>query len=68
MSMNDVIAVNIKTNRVHILATGKTQPNAEAVAEMAVARLGVGEEYYTTAPAGKYKEGDALEESPAEAK
>lgn len=54
----DVLAVNMETNKVRLLAQGKTFRNAEAIVNMAVGRRGVEEEFYTETPAGKYKEGD----------
>jgi len=54
----DVVAVNISTQKVRILAAQKSEENAEAIISMAVMRRGVGEEFYTEVPAGMYKEGD----------
>ena len=37
----DVVAVEIKTGKERILATGKSEKNAEAIVNMAVMRRGV---------------------------
>lgn len=57
-SLFDVIAVNIETNKVRMMATGKTERNAEAIEQMAVMRRGVEEEFFASVPAGLYKDGD----------
>lgn len=54
----DVVAVNIQTQRVRILATDKDERNAEATITMAVVRRGVEEEIYTSVPTGSHKDGD----------
>jgi len=54
----DVIEVSIKSGRVRVLATNKNEPNAEAIIDMAVIRRGVEEHFYTSAPAGRYQDGD----------
>lgn len=54
----DVVAVNITTKRVRLLAEHKTKRNAEAIVNMAVIRIGVDEEFYAPVLAGKYKDGD----------
>lgn len=54
----DVVAVNLETNDVRLMAEGKTYDNAEAVVKMAVMRRGVDEEFFAEVPAGKYKTGD----------
>jgi hypothetical protein len=54
----DVVAVNIQSGRVRLMAEGKTRDNAEAVVTMAVMRRGVEEEFYAEVPAGAYHEGD----------
>lgn len=46
----DVVAVNIETSAERFIAQGKTLENAEAIVEMAVARRGVDEEFFKTAP------------------
>ena len=61
--MYDVIAVNMATRKVRMLAENKTERNTEAIVMMAVARLNCDEEFFTTTPAGKYKEGDEWDES-----
>lgn len=59
----DAIAVGhngAKTNKVRVLDVKKTSQNAEAIVKMAVIRTGCDEEFFTTVPTGKYKEGDAF--------
>jgi hypothetical protein len=50
----DVVAVNMKTNRIRFFGRDKTLPSAEAIVYMAVARRGVDEEFYAEVPAGLY--------------
>lgn len=57
----DVVAINIATGKVRLLAENKSEANAEAIVKMAVMRRGVDEECYAEVPAGKYKEGDNYE-------
>ena len=52
----DVIAVNLESNRVRLIAENKSEANAEAIENMAVARRGVDEEFFVTVHAGEYKE------------
>lgn len=59
--MFDVIAVNIQTGKVRMLAHNKSEKNADAIIMMAVARRGVDTEFYTEAPAKKYKDGDTYQ-------
>lgn len=54
----DVVAVNINSSKVRLMADGKTKDNALALVWIAVARRGVNEEFFAEVPAGKYKEGD----------
>lgn len=54
----DVVAVNLYTYRVRILASRKILPDAEAVVKMAVMRRGCDEEIFAEVPVGKYSEGD----------
>jgi len=56
--MFDVVAVNIDSSRVRIIAEGKTEKNAESIVNMAVIRRGCDEEFFVTVPSGRYKEGD----------
>ena len=58
--MFDVIAVNLKTRAVRLMAERKNERNAEAIENMAVIRRGCDEEYFDTVPTGKYKEGDKV--------
>ena len=57
----DVVAVNLATLRVRLLAETKTEKNADAIVTMAVMRRGVDEEFFTAVPAGTYTEGDIWE-------
>lgn len=61
--MFDVLAVNMETHKVRIMAENKTERNAEAIENMAVMRRGVDEEFFVTVPHGKYKEGDEWDEN-----
>lgn len=54
----DVVAVNLKTDKVRFIAQGKTLKNAEAIVKMAVVRRGVDEEFFAEVKAGMYTEGD----------
>lgn len=54
----DVIAVNINTNKVRVIASDKTAKNAEAIIKMAVMRRGVDEEFFVEVPHGAYKDTD----------
>jgi hypothetical protein len=56
--LKDVWAVSLETGKVRLMAESLTEKNAEAVVSMAVMRRGVDEEFFGTAPHGKYKEGD----------
>ena len=54
----DVVAVNMDTNKVRLMAESKSERNAEAIVMMAVGRRGVEEEFFAEVPHGKYKAGD----------
>ena len=54
----DVIAVNMRTNKVSLIAEGATQNSADAVETMTAMRRGVDEEFFATVRHGTYKEGD----------
>lgn len=54
----DVLAVNLTSQRVHILATDKTMENAEAFVMIAVARRGLDTDFFVAVPHGEYKDGD----------
>lgn len=56
----DVIAVNLKTYEVRVVATDLTAANSESYVNMAVMRRGVDEEFFCAPPAGSYKTGDNL--------
>ena len=58
----DVVAVNLETKKVRIIAADKNERNAEAIINMAVMRRGVETEFYTTVEAGRYHDGDDLGE------
>ena len=59
----DVVAVDLKTHAVRLMANDITESNAQAVIKMAVIRRGVENEFFVEAPVGKYKDGDAWIES-----
>ena len=54
----DVVAVNLKTKKVRMIAECKTGANAEAIETMAVIRRGVEEEFFSVISHGEYKDGD----------
>jgi hypothetical protein len=54
----DVVAVNMKTSEVRLIATGKDHGNADAIVKMAIARRGLDEEFYSEVIHGHYEEGD----------
>lgn len=55
----DVIEVEIaKPHRVRVIASNKTEANAEAIVNMAIMRRGVEAHFFTTCPTGKYQDGD----------
>lgn len=56
--MYDVVAVSIEHGTVRMMDRNLDEQNAEAVIRMAVMRRGVEEEFFSKAPAGKYKDGD----------
>lgn len=58
MDAYDVVAVNIESRKVRLMAENKTERNADAIERMAVMRRGVEEEFFATVEHGKYKEGD----------
>lgn len=62
-NMYDTIAVSLATHKVRLLSENKTERNADAIVSMAVNRLGLDEEFFTTVPAGRYKDGDEWNES-----
>jgi hypothetical protein len=60
----DVIEVEFKKpHKVRLIDTKKTEKNAEAIVSMAVMRRGVEDSFFTTAPAGKFKDGDHMPQS-----
>jgi hypothetical protein len=58
-ALYDVVSVDDKTNAVRVIAQNKTLRNADAIVQMAVMRRGVEGCFYSEAPAGSYKDGDA---------
>lgn len=54
----DVVAVDMKTEKVRLLAEKKAERNAEAIENMAIMRRGVDDEFFVTVKSGKYKDGD----------
>jgi hypothetical protein len=54
----DVLAVNLETYEVRVIARDKDQRNAEAIVAMAVLRCGLNEEFFTRHFAGKFNDGD----------
>lgn len=56
--MYDVVAVDMNSNTVRLIAKGKTLANAEAIVAMAVMRRGIEEEFFAEVQAGKYRDGD----------
>ncbi len=62
----DVVAVSLKTNKVRILASEKTKPNAEAIVNMAIARRGLDEEFYAEVPANEYRDGTQWQKGESE--
>lgn len=55
--MFDVVAVNIETNKVRLIAENKSERNAEAIETMAIMRRGAEEEFFAVVPNGTLKEG-----------
>ena len=54
----DVVAVNLETNTVRLMAFAKSGPNANGIVNLAVMRRGVDEEFFAVTPAGFYADGD----------
>jgi hypothetical protein len=54
----DVVAVDLKTNSVRLMANDKEASDAVAIERMAVMRRGCGVEFFAVVPAGSYKDGD----------
>jgi hypothetical protein len=54
----DVLAVDMTTHKIEIMAEKKTKRNADAIEMMAVMRRGVETHFYTSEPSGKHKDGD----------
>lgn len=55
----DVVEVELREpHHVRIIASGKTEKNAEAIVNMAVMRRGVEHSFFTTVEAGSYSDGD----------
>lgn len=59
----DVIEVQIRTpHTVRVMDRDMTERNAEAYINMAVFRRGVEHSFFTTAPAGTYRDGDEFKQ------
>ena len=57
----DVVETAIKKpHEVRVIATDKTEKNAEAIVNIAVMRRGVETSFFKTCPAGQYSDGDPL--------
>jgi len=54
----DVVAVNIETSRIRLIAVLKEEGDADAIVKMAVMRRGVDEEFFSSVPASTYSDGD----------
>ena len=54
----DVVAVDMETHKVRLIAEGKTERKAEAVETMAVVRRGVEKEFFATVKHRRYGNGD----------
>lgn len=48
----DVVAVSLKTHEHRLIASAKTEENAEAIIAMAIARRGLDDEFFKTVPHG----------------
>lgn len=59
--LNDVLAVNMETSKVRIIAENKSGRNAEAIVDMAVMRLGADTEFYAQVERGSHKDGDTYD-------
>lgn len=57
--MRDVVAVNVRTNNVRVMARNLTPQNAEAYVTLAVMRRGVTEEFFCDVESGTYNDGDS---------
>ena len=53
-----VLAVNLETKKVRIIAVEKTENGAEATVNLAVFRRGVETEFFVAVPATDYSEGE----------
>ena len=58
MTTFDVVAVEMKSLRVRLIAEGKSERAAEGIVNMAVMRRGVEVEFFAEVPAGSYSDGD----------
>ena len=57
----DVVAVEIATGAVRVLAKDTIVANAESIVRVTIYRRGVETEFYAAAPAGRYHDGDHWE-------
>lgn len=53
----DVVAVEISTGTVRVIASDKDKENAEAIVAMALMRRGCNEEFFQEVPQGSYSDG-----------
>ena len=54
----DVVAINVESRKVRMIAENKGEKAAEAIETMAVMRRGVEDEFFCVVPHGKYAEGE----------
>lgn len=54
----DVVGVNLSSNRVRVMAYSRDEKNASAFIDLALARLGTKDEFFSAVPAGMYANGD----------
>lgn len=66
--LRDVLAVDLETHKVLIIAERKTPRNANAIIEMAVIRRGVDVDFYVDVPTGAYRHGDVYPSAAKEAR
>jgi hypothetical protein len=59
-----VVGVDLQTGKVRLLGDNKTERNAQAIENMAIARNGSDKEFFAMTPAGRYRGGDEWEDVP----
>lgn len=57
----DVIAVSFDSGEILWLEPDRTEANAKAIINLAIARQGVEDRFYVVVPAGKHKAGETYE-------